>query len=150
VGVQPRFGFGFGGGGNFSFDGPQFSLEGPPRRRFSPEGPQFSFDGPRRRFSPEGPRFSFEGPKFSFDGPTFSPEGPTFSPEGPLFLLAIFGAGGAGCFALTDFVTPDDIVQIARPALRHRIALAPEMQIEGRRVDQVLDALLLKVEAPRR
>ena len=38
----------------------------------------------------------------------------------------------------------------ARPALRHRIALAPEMQIEGRRVDHVLDALLLKVEAPRR
>ena len=49
-----------------------------------------------------------------------------------------------------DFVTPDDVVRIARPALRHRIALAPEMQIEGRRVDHVLDALLLKVEAPRR
>ena len=72
------------------------------------------------------------------------------------------GAGPRGSLALVraaraqavldgrDFVTPDDIVQIARPALRHRIALAPEMQIEGRRVDQVLDALLLKVEAPRR
>ena len=72
------------------------------------------------------------------------------------------GAGPRGSLALVraaraqavldgrDFVTPDDVVQIARPALRHRIALAPEMQIEGRRVDQVLDALLLKVEAPRR
>ena len=72
------------------------------------------------------------------------------------------GAGPRGSLALVraaraqavldgrDFVTPDDVVRIARPALRHRIALAPEMQIEGRRVDQVLDALLLKVEAPRR
>jgi MoxR-like ATPase len=72
------------------------------------------------------------------------------------------GAGPRGSLALVraaraqavldgrGFVTPDDVVQIARPALRHRIALAPEMQIEGRRVDQVLDALLLKVEAPRR
>jgi MoxR-like ATPase len=72
------------------------------------------------------------------------------------------GAGPRGSLALVraaraqavldgrDFVTPDDVVGIARPALRHRIALAPEMQIEGRRVDQVLDALLLKVEAPRR
>ena len=72
------------------------------------------------------------------------------------------GAGPRGSLALVraaraqavlegrDFVTPDDVLEIARPALRHRIALAPEMQIEGRRVDQVLDALLLKVEAPRR
>ncbi|MBK7042920.1 MAG: MoxR family ATPase [Rhodanobacteraceae bacterium] len=72
------------------------------------------------------------------------------------------GAGPRGSLALVraaraqavmdgrDFVTPDDVVRIARPALRHRIALAPEMQIEGRRVDHVLDALLLKVEAPRR
>ena len=72
------------------------------------------------------------------------------------------GAGPRGSLALVraaraqavldgrDFVTPDDVVGIARPALRHRIALAPEMQLEGRRVDQVLDALLLKVEAPRR
>jgi MoxR-like ATPase len=48
-----------------------------------------------------------------------------------------------------DFVTPDDVRAVAKPTLRHRLALAPEMQIEGRRVDDVLDALLLKVEAPR-
>ena len=34
-------------------------------------------------------------------------------------------------------------------AAADRLGLAPEMQIEGRRVDDVLDALLLKVEAPR-
>ncbi len=71
------------------------------------------------------------------------------------------GAGPRGSLALVraaraqavlgerDFVTPDDVRSIARPALRHRLSLAPEMQIEGRRVDDVLEALLLKVEAPR-
>jgi MoxR-like ATPase len=49
-----------------------------------------------------------------------------------------------------DFVTPDDVRAIAKPALRHRLTLAPEMQIEGQRVDAVLDGLLLKVEAPRK
>ena len=72
------------------------------------------------------------------------------------------GAGPRGSLALVrtaraqavlsgrDFVTPDDVRGIAKPALRHRIALAPEMQIEGQSPDQVLDALLAKVEAPRR
>jgi MoxR-like ATPase len=71
------------------------------------------------------------------------------------------GAGPRGSLALVraaraqavldgrDFVTPDDLRAVAKPALRHRLSLAPEMQIEGRRVDDVLDALLLKVEAPR-
>lgn len=72
------------------------------------------------------------------------------------------GAGPRGSLALVraaraqavcnsrNFVTPDDVRAIAKPALRHRISLSPEMQIEGRSVDDVLDALLLKVEAPRR
>ena len=49
-----------------------------------------------------------------------------------------------------DFVTPDDVREIAKPALRHRIALAPELQIEGQSPDDVLHALLAKVEAPRK
>ena len=72
------------------------------------------------------------------------------------------GAGPRGSIALVraaraqallsgrDFVTPDDVRDIARPALRHRIALAPELQIEGKGPDDVLAALLAKVEAPRR
>jgi len=72
------------------------------------------------------------------------------------------GAGPRGSIALVrasraqavlggrDFVTPDDVRDIARPALRHRIALAPELQIEGQGADDVLGALLAKVEAPRR
>ncbi|HSX61070.1 MAG TPA: MoxR family ATPase [Tahibacter sp.] len=72
------------------------------------------------------------------------------------------GAGPRGSLALVraaraqavidgrDFVTPDDVRSVAKPALRHRVSLAPEMQIEGRRIDDVLEALLTKVEAPRR
>jgi MoxR-like ATPase len=71
------------------------------------------------------------------------------------------GAGPRGSIALVraaraqavlagrDFVTPDDIREIAKPALRHRIMLAPELQIEGQSTDDVLHALLAKVEAPR-
>ncbi|KAB2901179.1 MAG: MoxR family ATPase [Xanthomonadales bacterium] len=71
------------------------------------------------------------------------------------------GAGPRGSLALVraaraqaaidgrDFATPDDVRAIAKPALRHRLSLAPEMQIEGRRIDDVLEALLAKVEAPR-
>ena len=72
------------------------------------------------------------------------------------------GAGPRGSIALVraaraqallsgrDFATPDDVRDIARPALRHRIVLSPELQIEGQDADDVLGALLTKVEAPRR
>jgi MoxR-like ATPase len=70
---------------------------------------------------------------------------------GPRGSLALIRAARAqAVLEARDFVTPDDIRSVAKPALRHRIALAPEMQIEGRRIDDVLDALLLKVDAPRR
>jgi MoxR-like ATPase len=48
-----------------------------------------------------------------------------------------------------DFVTPDDVKHVALPALRHRVTLAPELEIEGQSTDVVLEALLAKVEAPR-
>ena len=43
-----------------------------------------------------------------------------------------------------------DVRDIARPALRHRITLAPELQIEGQSPDDALRALLAKVDAPRK
>jgi len=48
-----------------------------------------------------------------------------------------------------DFVTPDDVRQVALPALRHRIVLAPELEIESYRPDDILNDLLQKVSAPR-
>ena len=57
--------------------------------------------------------------------------------------LAI-GSGSRGALALVrgaravallegrDYVTPDDVKSIALPALRHRVALAPDALLEGR------------------
>ncbi|MFC5527251.1 AAA family ATPase [Rhodanobacter ginsengisoli] len=73
----------------------------------------------------------------------------------------IGGAGPRGGLALArlarasaaldgrDFVTPDDVRAVALPALRHRLLLAPEALIERQRPDDVLNALLHKVPAPR-
>ena len=38
---------------------------------------------------------------------------------------------------------------VALPALRHRVTLAPELEIEGQNADGVLKTLLNKVEAHR-
>ncbi|SDG49409.1 MoxR-like ATPase [Pseudomonas benzenivorans] len=48
-----------------------------------------------------------------------------------------------------DFVLPDDIKGCALAVLRHRVRLAPELDIEGLSVDQVLQQLLDQVPAPR-
>ena len=48
-----------------------------------------------------------------------------------------------------DFVTPDDLKAIVKPALRHRLTLAAEYEMEGAQVDEVLDDLLRRVAAPR-
>jgi MoxR-like ATPase len=48
-----------------------------------------------------------------------------------------------------DFVTPDDVKRIAKPALRHRLTLAAEYEMEGAQVDDVLEELLRRVAAPR-
>jgi len=71
------------------------------------------------------------------------------------------GAGPRGAIALVrvaraeallsgrDYVSPDDVKRIAIPALRHRLTLTPDMEIEGRQTDEVLTAILDSVEAPR-
>ena len=48
-----------------------------------------------------------------------------------------------------DFITPHDVKRAALPVLRHRIALAPELVINGQTVDLVLGSILDSVEAPR-
>lgn len=70
---------------------------------------------------------------------------------GPRGSLALVRAARAqAVLAGRDFVTPDDIREVAKPALRHRMLLAPELQIEGQDADAVLHALLAKVDAPRK
>ncbi len=48
-----------------------------------------------------------------------------------------------------DFVLPDDIRGCALAVLRHRVCMAPELDIEGLTVDQVLLQVLEQVPAPR-
>ncbi len=74
--------------------------------------------------------------------------------------LAI-GAGPRGAISLVrvgramallegrDFVTPDDIKRASLPALRHRVAVAPELEIEGLHCDDALRGVVESVEAPR-
>ena len=47
-----------------------------------------------------------------------------------------------------DYAVPDDAKSRAAAALRHRITLAPEVEVEGRSVDDVLAAILTRVVAP--
>ncbi len=47
------------------------------------------------------------------------------------------------------YVTPDDVKAVARPALRHRVRLRHEAELEGVTADAVLDSLLATVPTPR-
>lgn len=69
------------------------------------------------------------------------------SPRGGIALL--HGARTAAAFAGRDYAVPDDVVQIALPALRHRVVLTPEAEVEGRQVDELLEELIRSVEVPR-
>jgi MoxR-like ATPase len=48
-----------------------------------------------------------------------------------------------------SYVTPDDVKAVARPALRHRVRLRHEAELEGSTADAVLEALLATVPTPR-
>ena len=47
-----------------------------------------------------------------------------------------------------DFVVPDDVKQMAKAVLRHRVTLAPELELEGVTPDAALGAILDRLEAP--
>ena len=48
-----------------------------------------------------------------------------------------------------DYAIPDDVQGLFAPAMRHRIILGPSAEIEGRAPDDVLAAILARIEAPR-
>jgi MoxR-like ATPase len=48
-----------------------------------------------------------------------------------------------------SFVTPDDVKDRVFSALRHRVTLAPELEVEGRSADDALSAILLRITAPK-
>jgi MoxR-like ATPase len=69
------------------------------------------------------------------------------SPRGATALLAT--AKAWSWLAGRDHVTPDDVKGVARPTLRHRLRLRPEVELEGATVDAVLDTVLATVPTPR-
>lgn len=52
-------------------------------------------------------------------------------------------------FSGRDFAVPDDVVGIALPALRHRVVLTAEAEVEGQSVDQILTEMIRTIEVPR-
>ena len=48
-----------------------------------------------------------------------------------------------------NFVTPDDVIKVLPAVLRHRIILTPEKEMEGGTPDEVVAAIIKKVEVPR-
>jgi len=69
---------------------------------------------------------------------------------GPRASIALVRCGRARALLRGgDFVTPDDIKGCALAVLRHRVRLSPELDIEGRTVDQLLQQILNQVAAPR-
>jgi MoxR-like ATPase len=69
------------------------------------------------------------------------------SPRAGLSLMQ--GARTLAAFRGRDYSVPDDIVEIALPALRHRIILTAEAEVEGHDVDHLLTELIRSVEVPR-
>ena len=69
------------------------------------------------------------------------------SPRGATALLATSKAWA--WLSGRDYLTPDDVKALARPTLRHRVALRPEAELEGATGDGVLDGVLASVPVPR-
>jgi MoxR-like ATPase len=69
------------------------------------------------------------------------------SPRAGIAILAASRAA-ALCRGRT-YVVPDDVADVAVPAMRHRVMLSPEAEIEGRSSDGILQDVLKAVEVPR-
>ena len=67
--------------------------------------------------------------------------------RGPIALVR--AAKAAALMAARSFVTPDDVKSIALAALRHRIALSADAQLDGRKPDDLLSQILESTAAPR-
>lgn len=69
------------------------------------------------------------------------------SPRGSIALLQ--SAKAHAVINGRDYVIPEDIKAMAYPVLRHRIALRPELIIEGIKEDKVIDNILTQIKVPR-
>ena len=68
------------------------------------------------------------------------------SPRAAVSLLRV--ARAAALLEQRDFTTPDDVKATAPAALRHRLVLSPELDVDGRTTDDVIAGVLSRVAAP--
>jgi MoxR-like ATPase len=69
------------------------------------------------------------------------------SPRASLAILR--SAKASAAIKGRDFVTPEDIVEMAPHVLRHRIILTAEKEMEGITADDLIDNILKAIEVPR-
>lgn len=69
------------------------------------------------------------------------------SPRAGIALLN--AAKGLAILRDRTFVTPEDIIHIVTPVLRHRVALTPEKEMEGMSPDDVIKEIVGRIEVPR-
>jgi MoxR-like ATPase len=69
------------------------------------------------------------------------------SPRGSVALLKM--AQAAALLEGRAFAVPDDVKELAPAVLRHRVSVAPELELEGITADTALRVIIEKVEAPR-
>jgi MoxR-like ATPase len=78
-------------------------------------------------------------------------EWPTFSlgasPRAGVAILR--GARAVAALEGRDFAVPDDVQEVAPWALRHRVMLTPEAEVEGQSADELLAELIRSIEVPR-
>jgi MoxR-like ATPase len=69
------------------------------------------------------------------------------SPRGSVALLKI--AQAAALLDARAYAVPDDVKELAPAVLRHRVSVAPELELEGVTADTALRGIIEKIEAPR-
>lgn len=69
------------------------------------------------------------------------------SPRASVALLKLSQA--AALMDGRDYVVPDDVKRFATPVLRHRVVVAPELELEGVTPDLALRTIIERIEAPR-
>ncbi|MBA2250139.1 MAG: MoxR family ATPase [Chitinophagaceae bacterium] len=69
------------------------------------------------------------------------------SPRASLAILRASKANAA--IKGRDFVTPEDIIEMATPVMRHRIILTPEKEMEGITPDELIENIIKNIEVPR-
>jgi len=69
------------------------------------------------------------------------------SPRASLNILK--AAKSMGAIKGRDFITPEDIIEVAPHVLRHRIILSPEKEMEGITADELIEKMIKSIEVPR-